>query len=129
MAEENVTLQVFELGNATMVAAGSNKVISEIAIQEMQNQADELMETISYIKDLFVIKEFEVMEGPQVDILHRFTTVGYRGLFASDGYFKLQKYFRCKEHHAPDRITAGYMWSLLKRWIRQLEAERKYGNG
>lgn len=113
-------LKVFEFGSQLMVSNGIGIDIKDPLIKKLVEQEIEInVGALKYITDFKIIEEPEIIELPAVDILKRFTAIGWKAKYASNGYFELQKHFRCRKEHTPERITWKFIWRMVKELIEQ----------
>lgn len=111
-------LKTFEFGNQIMVSGAIDK--DDPMLRTMVEQSiEQSVGALKYITDFKTIQEPEIFDLPRVDILNRFSCVGWRAKYASNGYWELKEHFKCRNEHIPKKITAKFIWQMIIRLKNQ----------
>ena len=105
---------VIELGNAVMLSRRIGVGIDQIAKDVLNHDIDKTKEMLDNLKDMHYVEECHIIEGPSVDKLQRFRSLGWYGKISSPGYTKLQEHFKCRQEHIPYKITWKFIWRMTK---------------
>ena len=101
---------------------GALPSLREMALE----QGREALAFTAVLYDIEWVDPLRVVEGPIVDILRRFSTVGWYARFRSHTYETLyghlERRFQCVRRHEPDELTREYAGGVFH---RLLEAEKR----
>lgn len=120
-------IRIREYGNVVNVTARTQKDampdVMEAYAALMDKQAAEIREVLDICGDAEIVEDFHLVEGPNVDVLKRWKTMGWYGRFSSANYEKLEAHFTCRRKHEPDVITLEYIQQII---LRYAEQQRQY---
>ena len=118
--------RMFEFGNAitstALPGSAGMPALRELALE----QGQEALAFTAVLYDIEWVDPLRVVEGPIVDNLRRFSTVGWYARFRSHTYETLvghfERRFQCVRRHEPDELTREYAGDVFH---RLLEAEKR----
>lgn len=118
--------RMFEFGNVitstALPGSAGMPALRELALE----QGQEALAFTAVLYDIEWVDPLRVVEGPIVDDLRRFSTVGWYARFRSHTYETLfghfERQFQCVRRHEPDELTREYAGDVFH---RLLEAEKR----